>query len=241
MKSIILREVKSFFGSIMGYLVIVVFLVVNGLFLWGLDTEFNIPKSGFADLSPFFKLAPWILLFLIPAVTMKSFSEELKQGTIELLLTKPLTVWQIVLGKFFGALVLFCIAILPTLFYIYILSDYSLTIMPLDYGSIIGSYFGLLFLASAYTAVGVFSSTLSENQIVAFIMAVLLCLFFFVGIDELSKVLGSSGEWIEKLGINYRFKSMGRGVIDTRDLLYFCSFSTLFLGATVFKLKMLKK
>ena len=241
MKSILLREIKSFFGSVMGYLVIVVFLVLNGLLLWGVNTEFNIPQSGFSDMSPFFKLTPWILLFLIPAVTMKSFSEELKQGTIELLLTKPLTVWEIVLGKFMGSLILFCIAILPTVFYVYVLSEFSLANMTLDYGSIIGSYFGLLFLASAYTSIGIFSSVLSENQIVAFIVAVLFCLFFFVGIDELSKIFGNSGLWIEKLGINYRFKSMGRGVIDTRDLLYFVSFSILFLGATVFKLKMLKR
>lgn len=241
MKSILLREIKSFFGSVMGYLVIVVFLVLNGLFLWGLNTEFNILQSGFSDMSPFFKLSPWILLFLIPAVTMKSFSEELKQGTIELLLTKPLTVWQIVLGKFMGAFVLFCIAILPTVFYVLVLSEFSLAAMELDYGNIMGSYFGLLFLASAYTSIGVFSSVLSENQIVAFIIAVLLCLFFFVGLEELSKVLGNSGLWIEKVGISYRFKSMSRGVIDTRDLLYFLSFSALFLGATVFKLKMLKK
>lgn len=241
MKSILLREVKAFFGSVMGYLVIVVFLILNGLFIWGLDTEFNIPQSGFADMAPFFKLSPWILVFLIPAVTMKSFSEELKQGTIELLLTKPLTVWQIVLGKFAGALVLFCIAIVPTLFYVFVLANYSLSSMGLDYGSIVGSYFGLLFLAAAYTSIGIFSSVLSENQIVAFIVAVLLCLVFFVGLEEFSKILGDSGLWIEKLGINYHFKSMGRGVIDTRDLLYFSSFSAFFLGATVFKLKMLKK
>lgn len=241
MKSILVREIKSFFGSIMGYLVILVFLVVNGLFIWSLDTEFNIPNSGFSDMAPFFKLAPWILLFLIPAVTMKSFSEELKQGTIELLLTKPLGVWQIVLGKFLGALVLFCIAILPTLFYVYVLSEYSLEGMTLDYGSIIGSYFGLLFLASAYTSVGIFSSVLSENQIVAFISAVLLGLFFFVGLQEISKMAGQSGLWLESFGLMYRFKSMGRGVIDTRDLIYFLSFTTLFLAATALKLKSFKK
>ena len=121
MKSIALREIKSFFGSPIGYLVIAIFLLLNGLFLWVFDGEYNILQSGFADLSPFFTLAPWILIFLIPAVTMRSFSDEKKQGTIELLLTKPLSVWQIVNGKIGGSLVLIVIALLPTLVYVYVI------------------------------------------------------------------------------------------------------------------------
>lgn len=241
MKAVLLREIKSFFGSLTGYLVIVVFLILNGLFLWVFEGNFNIPQSGFSDMTPFFNLAPWVLIFLIPAVTMKSFSEELKQGTIELLLTKPLSVWQIVLGKFFGALMLITIAILPTLIYVWFLKNYTLLNTPIDFGSIIGSYFGLLFLAGAYASIGIFTSALSENQIVAFILGLVICFLFFIGIEELAKLLGNSGVWLEQLGMQFHFKSMSRGVIDTRDLFYFVSFSVFFLSATVLRLKLIKK
>ena len=145
MKSILLREIKSFFGSPIGYLVIAIFLLLNGLFLWVFEGDFNILNSGFADLSPFFTLSPWILIFLIPAVTMRSFSDEQKQGTIELLLTKPISIWEIVGGKFFGALALIIIALLPTLIYVYVISSLGMPEGNIDMGSTIGSYFGLLF------------------------------------------------------------------------------------------------
>lgn len=241
MNALLLREIKSFFGSLMGYLVIAVFLVLNGLFLWVFDGNFNILQSGYADMTPFFSLAPWILIFLIPAVTMKSFSEEIKQGTMELLLTKPLRISEIVLGKFLGAFVLIVLAIIPTLIYVWVIADLSLSGTEFDWGSTWGSYFGLLFLIAAYTSIGVFASTLSENQIVAFIIAVVLCFLFFVGIDEWSKIGGSWGSIIADFGINSHFKSMGRGVIDTRDILYFLSFSIFFISATVFKIKSIKR
>ena len=179
MKALLLREIKSFFGSPIGYLVIALFLILNGLFLWVFDGEFNILNSGFADMSPFFKLSPWILIFLIPAVTMRSFSDEKKQGTLELLFTKPLSIWEIVNGKFFGTFLLIVIALLPTLVYVWMVSYFGIESSgTLDYGSIIGSYFGLLFLAASYCAIGLFTSTLSENQIVAFILAVFICFIF---------------------------------------------------------------
>ncbi len=240
MKSIVLREIKSFFGSPVGYLVIAIFLLLNGLFLWVFDGEFNILKSGFADLSPFFTLSPWILIFLIPAVTMRSFSDEKKQGTIELLFTKPLSIWQIVNGKFLGAFLLIVIAILPTLVYVYVLSSLGLPEGNIDMGSTLGSYFGLLFLVAAYTAIGIFTSTLSENQIVAFLIAVFLCFIFFYGFKELATYASVFEDGIEQFGVEYHFKSMSRGVIDTRDILYFVSITILFLSLTVFKLKSLK-
>src|SRR5690606_35708125 len=144
MKSILLREIKSFFGSATGYLVIAVFLILNGLFLFVFEGDYNIPNSGFADLTPFFTIAPWILIFLIPAVTMRSFADEKKQGTLELLLTKPLTVWQVVNGKFFGSMLLIVIAIVPTLIYVLVISSYVMPPTQIDLGSILGSYFGLL-------------------------------------------------------------------------------------------------
>ncbi|MDN3706267.1 gliding motility-associated ABC transporter permease subunit GldF [Myroides ceti] len=239
MKAILLREIKSFFGSIIGYLVIVVFLVLNGLFLWVFDGSYNILQSGYNDLTPFFKLAPWILLLLIPAVTMRSFSDERKQGTIELLLTKPLSIYEIVSGKFLGAFVLIFIAIIPTVLYVIILNPYGNPMNNMDIGSTIGSYIGLLFLIAGYTAIGIFSSTLSDNQIVAFIYAIVLSLIFYMGFDQLGGMLKLP--FLERIGMDFHFKSMSRGVLDTRDVLYFISVAFLFVSATVFNLKSMKK
>ncbi|WP_417353450.1 gliding motility-associated ABC transporter permease subunit GldF [Flavobacterium alkalisoli] len=240
MKALLLREIKSFFGSPIGYLVIAIFLLLNGLFLWVFDGDFNILNSGFADLSPFFTLAPWILIFLIPAVTMRSFSDEKKQGTIELLFTKPLTVWEIVSGKFFGALLLIVLAILPTVVYVFVLSSLGNPEGNIDMGSTLGSYFGLLFLIAGYTAIGIFTSALSDNQIVAFIVSVFLCFLFYFGFEGASGLIGGFSGFISSLGMDYHFKSMSRGVIDTRDVIYFVSITILFLSLTVYKLKTLK-
>lgn len=233
MFSILKKEINSFFASPIGYLVIAVFLVLNGLFLWLFKGDFNILDNGFADLSSFFLLSPWIFIFLIPAITMRSFSDEKKQGTLELLLTKPISHLQIVLGKYFGALILVVIAILPTLIYVYAISKLGNPEGNLDIGSILGSYIGLVFLAAAYIAIGIFASTLSDNQIVAFIIAVFLCFFFYFGFEGLAnyKLFGES-IYIEKLGMDFHFKSMGRGVLDTRDLLYFLSITVFFIVLT---------
>jgi ABC-2 type transport system permease protein len=240
MKSIALREIKSFFGSPIGYLVIALFLLFNGLFLWVFQGEYNLLNSGFADMSPFFTITPWILIFLIPAVTMRSFSDEKKQGTIELLFTKPLSVLEIVSGKFLGAFLLILIAIIPTFIYVFILSSLGLPEGNIDMGSTLGSYFGLLFLIASYTAIGIFSSSLSDNQIVAFLIAVFLCFIFYYGFQGIASYIPSIENIIASLGIDSHFKSMGRGVIDTRDILYFSSLTTLFITLTVFKLKALK-
>jgi ABC-2 type transport system permease protein len=240
MKALLLREIKSFFGSPIGYLVIAIFLLLNGLFLWVFQGDFNILNSGFADLSPFFKLSPWILIFLIPAVTMRSFSDEIKQGTIELLFTKPLTIWEIVNGKFLGAFILIVLAILPTYVYVWVISYFGSPEGNIDMGSTIGSYFGLLFLIAAYTSIGVFASTLSENQIVAFIIAVFVCFIFYFGFEGIANLFNEYSKSIASLGMDYHFKSMSRGVLDTRDVTYFMSITILFLSITVYKLKTLK-
>ena len=231
MLSILKKEINVFFGSPIGYLVIAIFLLLNGLFLWVFKGEFNIPDNGFADLSSFFLLAPWILIFLIPAVTMRSFSDEKKQGTLELLLTRPVTRLQIVIGKYFGAFLLIILALLPTLLYIYAVNQLGNPPGNLDMGSTLGSYFGLLFLVAAYTAIGLFASTLSENQIVAFIIAVFLCFVFYIGFDGIADFVSST--IIEQLGMSAHFKSMGRGVLDTRDIIYFLSITVLFILLTV--------
>lgn len=239
MKALLIREIKSFFGSPIGYLVVGLFLLMTGLFLWVFTGDFNILNSGYADLSPFFKLTPWIFIFLIPAITMRSFSEEIKQGTIELLFTKPISLWQIVLGKYLGAFTLVLIALLPTLLYVWVLSNYGAPAGSIDLGSTWGSYFGLLFLASTYISIGVFTSTLTENQIVSFILAVLFSFIVYYGFEAVSNTFNMP--FISNLGIESHFTSMSRGVIDTRDLIYFISSSFLFLYVTVFQLKRLKK
>ncbi len=239
MKALLFKEFRSFFGSTIGYLVIGIFLLLTGLFLWVFEGDYNILNSGFSDMTPFFIIAPWIMLFLIPAVTMRSFSDEKKQGTIELLLTKPLSIWEIVNGKFLGSFLLLFIAIIPTLVYVKVIYDLGLPEGNIDFGSTLGSYFGLLFLMASYTAIGIFTSTLSENQIVAFIVAVFLCFIFYFGFQGISTYsgFGNIGNYIAALGMDYHFKSMSRGVIDTRDVMYFASVTILFLSLTVFKLK----
>jgi ABC-2 type transport system permease protein len=240
MKALLLREIKSFFGSPTGYLVIAIFLLLNGLFLWVFEGDFNILNSGFADLTPFFTLAPWILIFLIPAVTMRSFSDEKKQGTIELLFTKPLSAWEIVNGKFFGAFILIVLAIIPTIIYVFVIASLGNPEGNIDMGSTLGSYFGLLFLIAGYTSVGIFTSTLSDNQIVAFILSVFLCFILYFGFEGLSSFAGSMDTFVASLGMDHHFRSISRGVIDTRDIIYFVSITVLFLSLTVYKLKSLK-
>lgn len=240
MLAILKKEINSFFASPIGYLVIAVFLLLNGLFLWLFKGDFNILNGGFADMSAFFLISPWIFIFLIPAVTMRSFSDETKQGTLELLLTKPISNLQIVLGKYFGAFILIIIALIPTLVYVFTVSKLGAAEGNLDVGSILGSYIGLLFLASSYTSIGVFASTLSDNQIVAFIIAVFICFFFYFGFEGLSNynVFGEA-LYLEKLGMDSHYKSMSRGVLDTRDLLYFISITIFFIALS--KLNIQKK
>jgi len=235
MLAILKKEINTFFSSPIGYLVITIFLLLNGLFLWVFKGDFNILDYGFADLSSFFLIAPWILMFLIPAVTMRSFSDEKKQGTLELLLTKPISKLQIVLGKYFGALILIIIALLPTLLYVYTVYELGSPVGNLDMGSTMGSYFGLLFLITSYTAIGVFSSTLSENQIVAFLIALSLCFLFYIGFEGIADFTSSS--IFEQIGMSYHFKSMSRGVLDTRDIIYFLSISIFFIVLTKLNFK----
>jgi ABC-2 type transport system permease protein len=228
---ILRKEFNSFFASPIAYLVIGVFLLVNGLFLWVFKDDLNILNAGFADLNSFFLLAPWILLFLIPAITMKSFADELNSGTIETLKTKPITDWKIVLGKFSASLLLIIVALAPTLTYAYTILQLGNPIGNLDIGSTIGSYIGLLFLASTYTSVGLFTSTFSKNQIVAFILGVFITFFLFYGFDAIASLFSNSYS-VQQLGINEHFKSVSRGVIDTRDVLYFVTVTIFFLLLT---------
>jgi ABC-2 type transport system permease protein len=235
--AILKKEFNSFFASPIAYLVIGVFLLTNGLFLFIFNDDFNILNAGFADVTPFFYLAPWIFLFLIPAITMKSFADEFSTGTIELLKTKPVSDWQIVLGKYTASLLLVIIAIIPTFIYVYTVYKLGNPIGNIDFGSTIGSYIGMLFLASTYTSIGLFTSTLSKNQIVAFILGVFITFFLFFGFDAIATSFGNSSLTIKNLGINEHFKSISIGVIDTRDLIYFLSVTIFFLFITKTRLE----
>jgi ABC-2 type transport system permease protein len=229
MFSILKKEINSFFSTSIGYLVIGIFLISNGLFIWVFKGEFNILDYGFADLSGYYFIAPWIFIFLIPAITMKSFSEEKKQGTLEILLTTPINNWQLVLGKFLGAFTLIILALLPTVLYIYTVYQLGNPVGNIDLGSALGAYTGLLGIAMIYCAIGIFTSSISNNQIVAFILAVFLCFTFYYGFDGLSDITGIS---IENIGIKAHFNNISKGVIDTRDIVYFFSVSGLFLFFT---------
>lgn len=234
MLQLLKKEINSFFSSLIGYIVIVVFLLVTGLFLWVFPNEFNIPESGYAALDPLFILAPWVFLFLVPAVTMRLFADEKKSGTIELLFTKPFTDMQIIIAKYLSGLILVIFSLIPTL--IYFISVYLLgsEVGNLDVGGTIGSYLGLFFLAAIYVAIGLFASSVTENQIIAFLIGVILSFFFYIGFELISSMsfLKSVSELILNLGINEHYKSISRGVIDIRDMVYFLSIIAVFLFGT---------
>ena len=239
MISILKKELNSFLSSLSGYMVVLVFLILNGLFLWVFPGSFNLLDAGYAGLNGLFFLAPWVFLFLIPALTMRFFADELKTGTIELILTKPISYLHLVVGKFFAGLILCLVALAPTL--IYLLSIYFLG-QPqgnIDWGATIGSYLGLIFLAGVYVSMGVFASSLTENQIIAFILALFFCFFCFAGFEQIASLLSHTGMElsIEKMGINYHYNAISKGVIDTRDVLYFISVISLFLYASKLSLQ----
>lgn len=233
------KEISAFLSSLIGYAVILVFLLINGLFLWIFPQDFNILDYGFAGLDNYFMLAPWVFLFLIPAITMRSFSEEYKAGTMEMLLTKPITDIEIILAKFFANVTLVLFALLPTLVYYFTVYKLGMPAGNIDTGGTWGSYIGLLFLGASFVAIGIFSSIISQNQIVSFMVAVFICGFMYTGFDFIYNlsVFGKFGLFVQQLGINAHYAGMSRGVIDTRDLLYFISLIVFFLLLTLFRLE----
>jgi ABC-2 type transport system permease protein len=233
------KEINGFLNSLIGYIVIIVFLLVTGLFLWVLPMQFNIPDSGYASIDGLFMIAPFVFLFLIPAITMRSFADEKKSGTIELLMTQPLTDLRVILAKYFAGFALVVFSLLPTLFFFF--SVYRLGLPPgnLDMGGMWGSYAGLMFLGAAFVAIGIFASSLTSNQVIAFIIAVFLCAFVYMGFELTSAFIlaGKTGLVVQSLGINAHYSSMSRGVIDTRDLIYFASVVIFFILLTKLSLE----
>ncbi len=232
MLALILKEIRGFLGSLIGHIVVVVFLLLTGLFVWVFPD--NILDTGYADLGPLFFVAPWVFLFLVPAVTMRSFSEEKRTGTIEFLLTKPLSEMQIVMAKYLASLVLLLFALLPTLVYWFSLHELAVPKGNLDTGGIMGSYIGLLFLAACFAAIGIFSSALTDSQIVAFLIAVSLSFFLYMGFELVAdfQTVGALEAPLKSIGIHAHYVSMSRGVIDLRDVLYYLGAIVIFLLLT---------
>jgi ABC-2 type transport system permease protein len=237
------KELSLFLSSLTGLLAIFIFLILLGLFLWVLPSEStgtNVLDNGFAQLDGLFSLAPWLYLFLIPAICMRSISEELKSGTLEFLLTKPLSARGLVLAKFMAGFTLVVISLLPTLFYVYVVYQLGNPKGNIDWGGLGGSYLGLLLLASVFLACGIFSSTFSEQQITSFLLALLICFFLYNGFDIIAQsgFFGAADSVIKKMGISEHYESISRGVVDFRDLIYFFSVSALFLILTAQRLRL---
>lgn len=236
---ILKKEISSFFSSLTGYIAVGVFLILCGWFLWLQPGEFNVLNSGYANIDGLFFIAPWVFLFLIPAITMRSFAEEKKTGTVEMLLTRPITDSQLILGKFIAAVLLALISILPTLLYFFTVYTLGNPVGNIDSGATWGAFIGLLLLAACYASMGVFASSLTDSQIVAFILAAVLCFFIYLGFDGVAEIpfFKSINSIIVNLGINEHYKSISRGVIDIRDIAYFLGVIIIFLSATKFRLK----
>ncbi len=239
MLALIKKEVGSFFSSLVGYITIVIFLLSIGLFMWVIPGETNVFDSGFSDLGFLFTNAPAIFLFLIPAITMRLFAEERRMQTLELLFTKPISDFQIVLAKYMAGIILLVLSLLPTLVYYFSVVQLGNPVGNIDSGGTIGSYIGLFFLGASFLTVGLFASSISTNQIVSFLVAVVLCFTVYLGFDFIGNNIesGETAYLIKNFGIEEHYASIQRGVIDSRDLLYFISLIAVFLLATKLSLK----
>jgi ABC-2 type transport system permease protein len=228
------KEINGFFSSLTGYLVIAVFLLLISLFMWIVPGQFNVIGNGYATLDSLFALAPWVFLFLVPAITMRMFAEEKRSGTLDLLYTRPVSELQIILAKFLASWALVLFSLLPTLIYFWSVSRLGSPQGNMDMGGTWGSYVGLLFLGGIYAAIGIFASSLTGNQIVAFILAVFLSFLMYLGFEYLSGIAGtgSTAFLVSRLGISYHYNSVSRGVIDSRDMLYFAGVILLFIVGT---------
>ena len=233
MYAVFKRELFGFLNSLMAYITIGVFLLACGLLLWFFP-DTSILDYGYAEMSSFFSLIPFLFIFLVPAITMRSFAEERKEGTYVLLATRPLSDWQIILAKYFACATLVFFALIPTLVYYYSIYQLGFPKGNIDTGAVLGSYIGLLLLGASFTAIGVFASSITKNQVVAFAIAVFLCFFAFSGLESMSKLfeLDNLGNLLVNLGISAHYQSISRGVLDSRDVVYFISFIVLFLGLT---------
>ncbi len=237
MRSLFLKEINAFFGSLTGYLVLVLFLVALGLIVW-VFPESSVLDYGFADLESLFFYTPYVFTFLVPALSMRSIAEERKSGTWELLRTSPLSLVQIILAKYLALLALVFIAILPTLLYAYSVMQLGDPVGNLDLAGFFGSWIGLLMIGATFAAVGLFSSALTSQQVVAFVLGVFLCFVLYFGLTALSEMLtGEAAYWVEEMSLSYHYNSLSRGVVDSRDVFFLLGMVWVFLGASVLILK----
>lgn len=236
MRSIFLKELNAYFSSAVAYLIIGVFLIFTSLFTW-VFPDSNVLDYGFSDLGSFFQLTPYLFFLLIPALTMRLFADEFRMGTFELLMTKPLSIWQLVLGKFFAAWLTITAALIPTV--IYYISVYQLgsPVGNIDSAAVIGAYAGLLLLAGAFVSIGIFASSLTDNQIIAFVISVTTCIFFYEGLHQVAQLFSGETQFIiDYLSLQFQFNSLGRGLIDSRNLIYLISVCFFFLYGSYLKL-----
>jgi ABC-2 type transport system permease protein len=224
MLHVLSKEFNGFLNSLIAYIVIGVFLTAIGLMMW-VFPDTSVLSFGYADMDTLFSFGPYVFIFLVPAITMRSFAEEQRSGTMEILLTKPLTDWQIVVGKFFACFLLVLIAIAPTIIYYFSIRALGNPVGNIDTPGVIGSYIGLSLLGGVFCSIGILASSLSSNQIVAFILASFLCFLFFAGFESLSllDIWASAALSVKQVGILYHYQSLGKGLIDSRDVLYFIS------------------
>ncbi|MBA4301683.1 MAG: gliding motility-associated ABC transporter permease subunit GldF [Cyclobacterium sp.] len=237
MRSLYIREINAFFGSLTGYLILALFLVALGLIVW-VFPESSVLDYGFADLEALFSYTPYVFTFLIPALSMRAISEERKSGTWELLRTSPLSLIQIISAKYLALVTLVFLAVLPTLLYAYSIVQLGEPVGNLDLAGFFGSWIGLLMIGATFAAVGLFASSLTSQQVVAFVLGVFLCFVLYFGFTALSEILsGDIAYWVEELSLSYHYISLSRGVVDSRDLFFLLGMIWVFLGASVLILR----
>jgi ABC-2 type transport system permease protein len=233
MIQVLSKEFNSFLNSLIAYIVIGVFLTGIGLLMW-VFPETSVLDYGYADMETLFTLGPYVFIFLVPAITMRSFAEEARGGTLELLLTKPLSDWDIILGKSFASFLLVALSLIPTLIYYFSVYALGNPVGNIDTPGVTGSYVGLLLLGAVFCAIGIFASSITNNQIVSFIVGAFLCYLLFAGFESLSlvNVWSEHTLFIRELGLLYHYDALGKGLIDSRNLVYFGSVITAMLLLT---------
>lgn len=236
------KEINAFFNSTIGYMIIAVFLLATGLMLWVIPGQYNIIESGYANVDGLFELAPWLFLFLCPAITMRSIAEEKQHATWENLVAKPIGISRIVVGKFLASWTLVIIALVPTLIFYFSVRYIAEPLGNIDTGAFIGSFIGLIFLAALYVSIGIFASSLSKNQVLAFVLGITISFLMYYGFEMIALFFqqGMHISFLENLGVHFHYKSLSRGVLDSRDLIYFFVITASFLILSILKLKIKK-